>query len=346
MPLVDTSPASDWRIRRPRFHGWSPSSVALVLAILGDAAAAILLVWALLDAPNGPAAVLTGDSLLRLVLLRVAAILALAIFATVLLLADRRAAGVLLLGTAIGSALSVPSPYWAVPAVFLGVAGAVALLGSRFVPIAVAGVLSLGASIGVNTITGQWPALYRHLTGQDQAYVQLGDSKIPVPTEEPAYALTPVPGGARMDFSPSSIQLGVGEKATVVLSANADVPVESVAFDLGFDQKVIAVDSVAAGPAYQQWSAQHSVGVISLPGVPDPDPRRGSSNAGVGLDAVTADKVGPTAGDFAVITIVGVQPGQTSLSIPRIRVYSVVDGRILHLADPQPPPGGVQISVT
>jgi hypothetical protein len=340
---------------------------ALAVAVVGDAATVAFLTWGLFDAPGGPAGVLESDSLLRLLLLRVAAVLVVALCGTWLLPGDPRLGGLFLIGTAAASALAIPSPFWAVPATLLGIAGALGAMskplhlsrssqraadvgGLACVCLAGLGLLVLAASLTLGatlTVVGAPSGLmtvYAWATGA-RVPARVGDATIPVPPPPPEIGLTPVPATTQFALAPASLHLAPGETASVVLNVTSDIAIQSIAFDMGFDPGLVSVQEVSAGAALELWASDHQTSVITLPGVSDPPPAPALANAGVGLLSGEADNVGPRSGTFAVLTIRAEKLGQTDLSLQNIAVYSRVDGKDRHHTKPDSRPPAVRIVV-
>ena len=130
MPALDIPAYPPARSGSRRLIAAWTSPPSLWIALTADVSVAAFLIWGVVTSPGGAAGLLHDDSLLRLLLTRVMAFLAVALGGTWLSITERRLGGVFLTGAAIGSAFTIPSAFWAVPAILLGAAGACALTGS------------------------------------------------------------------------------------------------------------------------------------------------------------------------------------------------------------------------
>jgi len=317
---------------------------ALWLAVTGNAAAVVYLVVGLIAsgaAPGGLEGALQNDALFRVLLVRIVTAIAFGVVGTVLLAQRPAVGGLVLIATAVASTLTIPSAFWTPSAWLYGIAGVLGLSHARTLfarrLIVAFGVLSVSLTVLV-TIYARVPGalLTRHPSG---------DLGIPIPTPEPELGLTPIPARTTLMLTPDSVHLSPGETAVIALNVATDTPVQSVAFDLAFDPRVLAVQEVVGGEAMAGWANEHDASVIALAGVDTSSPP-GLRALGVALVSADGDAVGPSGGGtLAVLTIRAQQAGVTQLRLQSPIVRSRVGGRNRrHPASNSPPPS-VQIVV-
>ncbi len=226
---------------------------------------------------------------------------------------------------------------WPYVALWAGQAGiiAVALGMTALIPVNRAGqaiptllaALLIGSALTVIGAPDGIVSIYARVPGAVPTRRSSGDPAIPIPTPEPELGLTPIPAQTTLTLAPAAIRLAPGETAVISLNVTTDTPVQSLAFDLGFDPQVLAVQEVTGGAAMADWASVHGAAVVTLSGVENVSPP-GLRALGVALVSADADEIGPSGGGtLAVFTIRARQVGVTQLRLQAPIVRSRVDGR-------------------